>query len=144
VLPEHAKLSAYFNLDNGTGKIRGIYTQGNTAAAPIFEAWFRPFADLGAHTLTNRNTGGTDHLAFDAVGLPGFQFIQDAADYATRSHHTNMDVYDRIQREDLMQASVIMASFVYNAAMRDAMFPRKPMPRESPAPTTEAGETARP
>lgn len=142
VLPEHAKLSAYFNLDNGTGKIRGIYTQGNTAATPIFEAWFRPFADLGAHTLTNRNTGGTDHLAFDAVGLPGFQFIQDAADYSTRSHHTNMDVYDRIQREDLMQASVIMASFVYNAAMRDAMFPRKPMPRESPAPSPSPAASA--
>ncbi len=135
VLPEHAKLSAYFNLDNGTGKIRGIYTQANAAAVPIFEVWFRPFADLGAHTLTNRNTGGTDHLSFDAVGLPGFQFIQDEADYETRSHHTNMDLYDRIQREDMMQASVIMASFVYHAAMRDAMFPRKPMPRESPAPS---------
>ena len=133
VLPEHTKLSAYFNLDNGTGKIRGIYTQGNAAAMPIFEAWFRPFTDLGAHALTNRNTGGTDHLSFDAVGLPGFQFIQDEADYETRTHHTNMDVYDRIQREDMMQAAVIMASFVYNAAMRDAMFPRKPMPRESPA-----------
>jgi carboxypeptidase Q len=141
VLPEHAKLSAYFNLDNGTGKIRGIYTQGNTAALPIFDAWFKPFADLGAHTLTNRNTGGTDHLAFDAVGLPGFQFIQDAADYSTRSHHTNMDVYDRIQREDLMQASVIMASFVYNAAMREGMFPRKPMPRESPSPSPSPAAT---
>ena len=135
VLPEHARLSAYFNLDNGTGKIRGIYTQGNAAAVPIFEAWFRPFADLGAHTLTNRNTGGTDHLSFDAVGLPGFQFVQDEADYETRSHHTNMDLYDRIQREDMMQASVIMASFIYGAAMRDAMFPRKPMPRESPSPS---------
>jgi Zn-dependent M28 family amino/carboxypeptidase len=134
VLPDHARLSAYFNLDNGTGKIRGIYTQGNAAAMPIFEAWFRPFSDLGAHTLTNRNTGGTDHLSFDAVGLPGFQFIQDEADYETRSHHTNMDLYDRIQREDMMQAAVIMASFVYHTAMRDAMFPRKPMPRESPAP----------
>ena len=146
VLPEHAKLSAYFNLDNGTGKIRGIYTQGNAAAMPIFEAWFRPFTDLGAHALTNRNTGGTDHLSFDAVGLPGFQFIQDEADYETRSHHTNMDVYDRIQREDMMQAAVIMASFVYNAAMRDAMFPRKPMPRESPAasPSPEASPTPSP
>jgi len=146
VLPEHARLSAYFNLDNGTGKIRGIYTQGNAAAMPIFEAWFRPFADLGAHALTNRNTGGTDHLSFDAVGLPGFQFIQDEADYETRSHHTNMDVYDRIQREDMMQAAVIMASFVYNAAMRDAMFPRKPMPRESPAasPSPEPNPTPSP
>jgi Zn-dependent M28 family amino/carboxypeptidase len=109
---------------------------------PIFEAWFRPFTDLGAHALTNRNTGGTDHLSFDAVGLPGFQFIQDEADYETRSHHTNMDVYDRIQREDMMQAAVIMASFVYNAAMRDAMFPRKPMPREVPAsPSPEPSPT---
>ena len=139
VLPEHARLSAYFNLDNGTGKIRGVYTQGNVAAVPIFEAWFRPFADLGVRTLTNRNTGGTDHLSFDAVGLPGFQFIQDAADYATRSHHTHMDLYDRIQREDMMQASVVMASFVYHAAMRDAMFPRKPMPRDPPAPSAAPG-----
>jgi len=138
VLPEHARLSAYFNLDNGTGKIRGVYTQANPAAVPIFEAWLRPFADLGAHTLSNRNTGGTDHLSFDGVGLPGFQFIQDEADYETRSHHTNMDVYDRLQRDDMMQAAVIMASFAYHAAMRDAMFPRKPMPREvapSPEPT---------
>ncbi|HEY2943845.1 MAG TPA: M20/M25/M40 family metallo-hydrolase [Vicinamibacteria bacterium] len=149
VLPEHARLSAYFNLDNGTGRIRGIYTQGNAAALPIFEAWFRPFTDLGAHALTNRNTGGTDHLSFDAVGLPGFQFIQDEADYETRTHHTNMDVYDRIQREDMMQAAVIMASFVYNAAMRDAMFPRKPMPRElaaspSPEPSPTPSPTPRP
>jgi len=137
VLPEHARLSAYFNLDNGTGKIRGIYTQGNAAAVPIFEAWFRPFADLGAHTLTNRNTGGTDHLSFDAVGLPGFQFVQDEADYETRSHHTNMDLYDRIQREDMMQASVIMASFLYNAAMREDRFPRKAMPKDpAPRPST--------
>jgi hypothetical protein len=142
VLPEHAKLSAYFNLDNGTGKVRGIYTQSNTAATPVFEAWFRPFADLGAHTLTNRNTGGTDHLSFDAVGLPGFQFIQDEADYSTRTHHTNMDVYDRIQREDMMQASVIMASFVYHAAMRDAMFPRKAMPSPSPGPSPSPSTVA--
>ncbi len=136
VKPEHAKLSAYFNFDNGTGKIRGVYTQGNVAAGPIFEAWLKPFADLGAATITNRNTGGTDHQSFDGVGLPGFQFIQDAADYDTRSHHTNMDVYDRLQKEDLMQASIIMASFVYHAAMRAERFPRKPPPREraQPAP----------
>jgi hypothetical protein len=136
VKPEHAKLSAYFNLDNGTGRIRGVYTQGNVAAVPIFEAWLRPFADLGAATITNRNTGGTDHQAFDGVGLPGFQFIQDEADYSTRTHHTNMDVYDRLQKEDMMQASAIMASFVYHAAMRDERFPRKPMPRDRSQPTT--------
>ncbi len=136
VKPEHAKLSAYFNFDNGTGKIRGVYTQGNVAAGPIFEAWLKPFADLGATTITNRNTGGTDHQSFDGVGLPGFQFIQDEADYSTRTHHTNMDVYDRLQKEDLMQASIIMASFVYHAAMRAERFPRKPPPREraQPAP----------
>ncbi|PYQ21049.1 MAG: peptidase M28 [Acidobacteria bacterium] len=144
VLPEHAKLSAYFNLDNGTGKSRGIYTQGNAAAVPVFEAWFRPFADLGAHTLTNRTTGGTDHVSFDAVGLPGFQFIQDEADYETRTHHTNMDVYDRIQRDDMMQAAVIMAAFAYDAATREAMFPRKPMPRESPSPSPSPTPSPRP
>jgi hypothetical protein len=135
IKPEHAKLSAYFNFDNGTGKIRGIYTQGNVAAGPIFEAWLKPFADLGATTITNRNTGGTDHQSFDGVGLPGFQFIQDEADYSTRTHHTNMDVYDRLQKEDLMQASIIMASFVYDAAMREGRFPRKPPPRPRAEPT---------
>ncbi len=135
IKPEHAKLSAYFNFDNGTGKIRGIYTQGNVAAGPIFEAWLKPFVDLGATTITNRNTGGTDHQSFDGVGLPGFQFIQDEADYSTRTHHTNMDVYDRLQKEDLMQASIIMASFVYDAAMREERFPRKPPPRPRAEPT---------
>jgi carboxypeptidase Q len=131
--PEHARLSAYFNLDNGTGRVRGIYTQQNVAAVPIFEAWLRPFADLGATTVTNRDTGGTDHQSFDRVGLPGFQFIQDDTEYSTVTHHTNIDVYDRLQKEDLMQASVVMASFVYHAAMRDALFPRKPLPKD-PAP----------
>lgn len=130
--PEHALLSAYFNLDNGTGKIRGIYLQGNDAVRPIFEAWLRPFHDLGATTVTIRNTGGTDHLSFDAVGLPGFQFIQDPIDYSTRTHHTNMDVYDHALKGDLMQASVIMASFVYHAAMRDEKLPRKPLPKPQP------------
>ena len=95
---------------------------------PIFEEWLKPFHDLGATTVTNRNTGGTDHLSFDAVGIPGFQFIQDPMDYSTRTHHSNMDVYERAQREDLMQASAILASFVYNTAMRDEMLPRKPLP----------------
>jgi len=132
VKPEHAKLSAYFNLDNGTGKIRGIYAQENAAAVPIFEAWVEPFKDLGVTAVTMRNTSSTDHISFDEVGLPGFQFIQDEVEYETRTHHTNMDVYERLQREDLMQASVVIASFVYNAAMRDGMMPRKPMPKDEP------------
>ncbi len=126
--PEYNKLSAYWNYDNGTGKIRGIYLQGNEEVRPIFEAWLAPFKDMGATTLTIRNTGGTDHLSFDRVGLPGFQFIQDSIDYGTRTHHSNMDVYDRIQIGDIMQSAVIMASFVYHTAMRDKMLPRKPMP----------------
>lgn len=132
--PEAKLVSGYFNLDNGTGKIRGVYLQGNDAVRPIFAAYLEPFHDLGARTLTIRNTGGTDHLSFDAVGIPGFQFIQDPIDYGTRTHHSNMDVYDRAQSSDLMQASVIMASFVYNTAMRDEMLPRKPLPkpREQP------------
>jgi hypothetical protein len=128
VKPAHEKFSAYFNLDNGTGKIRGVYLQGNEAVRPIFRAWLEPFRDLGAATLTSRNTGGTDHLSFDGVGLPGFQFIQDEIEYDTRTHHSNMDVYDRIQADDMKQASVIIAGFVYNAAMRDGKLPRKPMP----------------
>jgi hypothetical protein len=126
--PEHEKFSVYFNLDNGTGKIRGVYLQGNEAARPIFRAWLEPFRDLGAATLTISNTGGTDHLSFDGVGLPGFQFIQDPVEYDTRTHHSNMDVWDRLQADDMKQASVIMAAFVYNAAMRDGKFPRKLMP----------------
>jgi hypothetical protein len=125
--PEQAKISAYFNLDNGTGKIRGIYAQENAAVRPIFEKWFEPFSDLGAASVTMRNTTGTDHLSFDAVNVPGFQFIQDPIEYETRTHHSNMDVYERLQKEDLMQASVIMASFLYNAANRDQMLPRKPI-----------------
>jgi carboxypeptidase Q len=127
VKPEQAKVSAYFNVDNGTGKIRGVYLQENAAVAPIFEAWMRPFKDLGMTTLSMRNTGGTDHLSFDAAGIPGFQFIQDPIEYDTRTHHSNMDVYDRLQPEDLKQISVIVASFVYDAAMRDQMLPRKPI-----------------
>jgi hypothetical protein len=127
VKPEQAKISAYFNVDNGTGKIRGVYLQENEAVAPIFEAWMKPFKDLGMTTLTMRNTGGTDHLSFDAAGIPGFQFIQDPIEYETRTHHSNMDVYDRLQPDDLKQISVIVASFVYEAAMRDQPLPRKPI-----------------
>jgi hypothetical protein len=127
--PEHARLSGYFNFDNGSGKIRGVYLQGNDMLRPVFQAWLEPFKDLGAATVSIRNTGGTDHLSFDAVGLPGFQFIQDPLDYGTRTHHTNMDVYDRLQKSDLMEAAAIMASFVYNAATRPEMLPRKPLPK---------------
>jgi carboxypeptidase Q len=131
---EQSKVSVYFNVDNGTGKIRGVYMQENAAVAPIFEAWMKPFHDLGVDTLSMRNTGGTDHLSFDAVGIPGFQFIQDPVEYDTRTHHSNMDVYDRLQPEDLKQASVIVASFVYLAAQREQMFPRKPIEKELPRP----------
>jgi carboxypeptidase Q len=132
IKPEQAKVSAYFNVDNGTGKIRGIYLQENEAVAPIFEAWMKPFKDLGMDTITMRNTGGTDHQSFDAVGIPGFQFIQDPIEYESRTHHSNMDVYDRLQPDDLKQMSVIVASFVYNAAMRDQMLPRKPIEKALP------------
>jgi len=128
IKPEHSKISAYFNLDNGTGKIRGVYLQGNEAVRSIFRAWLAPFRDLGAETLTIQNTGGTDHQAFDGVGIPGFQFIQDEVEYDARTHHSNMDVWDRIQADDMKQASVIMAAFVYNTAMRDEKLPRKPAP----------------
>ncbi|MFD2245883.1 M28 family metallopeptidase [Pontibacter ruber] len=130
---DHEKFSAYYNLDNGTGRIRGIYAQGNEAAAPIFEAWLAPFHDMDAKTVTLRNTGGTDHLSFDALGLPGFQFIQDPIDYGTRTHHTNQDSYDRLQADDLKQASVIVATFVYHTAMRDKKMPRKELPKAKPA-----------
>ncbi len=132
VKPEQAKVSVYFNVDNGTGRIRGVHLQENEAVAPIFEAWMKPFKDLGMSTLTMRNTGGTDHLSFDAVGIPGFQFIQDPLDYESRTHHSNMDVYDRLQPDDLKQAAVIVAGFVYDAAMRDQMLPRKPIEKPLP------------
>jgi carboxypeptidase Q len=126
--PEYQKISAYFNLDNGSGRIRGIYLQQNAAVAPIFAQWIAPLADLGVGTITMRDTGGTDHEAFDAVGVPGFQFIQDPLDYGSRTHHSNMDTYERLQPEDLAQAAAVEAIFVYNAAMRDQMLPRKPIP----------------
>ncbi len=128
-LPQHEKFSAYYNIDNGTGKIRGIYLQGNADCKNIFSAWLEPFKDLGATTVTISNTGGTDHQAFDAVGLPGFQFIQDPIEYDTRTHHSNMDVYDHLIADDLKQIATIVAAFTYNTAQRDAKLPRKPMPR---------------
>ena len=132
--PEQKKVSAYFNIDNGTGRLRGIYLQENAAVAPLFTAWMAPFRDLGVNTIAYRNTGGTDHLSFDAVGIPGFQFIQDPIEYETRTHHSNMDVYERLQRDDLIQASVVLASFLYNTAMRDEMLPRKPLPKDTVVP----------
>jgi hypothetical protein len=127
--PEQKLISAYFNVDNGTGKIRGVYTQGNAAIAPIFAQWIAPLKDLGVTTITNRNTGGTDHLSFDAVGIPGFQFIQDMLDYESRTHHSNEDVVERLQPSDLKQIATVEAIFLYNAAQRDQMLPRKPLPQ---------------
>ena len=155
IKPEWSKVSAYFNIDNGGGRLRGIYLQENAMVRPLFEAWMEPLRDLGFTTISMRNTGGTDHLSFDGVGVPGFQFIQDPMDYGTRTHHSNQDVFERIQREDMMQMSIIMASFVYNAAMRDQMMPRKPLPasdvppakvaEEQPAkPPAKAGKPAKP
>ena len=140
--PEWDKVSVYFNLDNGSGKVRGIYLQENAQAMPIFQKWMEPFKDLGMTTMTMRNTGGTDHLSFDAVGVPGFQFIQEPLEYDTLTHHSNMDVYERLQRDDLMQASAIMASFVYEAAMRDEMFPRKPLSKADMPPANATPATA--
>jgi hypothetical protein len=130
---EHEKVAGYWNIDNGTGKIRGIYLQGNEMCRPIFEKWLEPFKDMGATTITIRNTGGTDHQSFDGVGLPGFQFIQDTMDYNTRTHHSNMDVYDRIQATDMLQMSAIEASMVYLTAVRPEKLPRKPLPAPQPA-----------
>ena len=135
-MADYDKLSGYFNLDNGTGKIRGVYLQGNDAVALLFRQWLAPFKDLGADTLSLANTGGTDHLAFDAIGLPGFQFIQDEIEYDTRTHHSNMDVFDRIQGDDMKQAATIMAAFVYQTAMRDEKLPRKPAPGQRTEATT--------
>ncbi len=139
--PEHAKLAGYFNVDNGTGKVRGVYLQGNDMVRPIFEAWLAPFRDLGATTLSIRNTRGTDHESFDAVGLPGFQFIQDPLDYGSRTHHSSLDVYDHVQSADLMQASAVLASFVYEAATRPDKLPRKPPPK--PLPPKKADKPAK-
>jgi carboxypeptidase Q len=127
--PEYEKFSSYFNLDNGTGRIRGVYLQGNESVRTLFRQWLTPFRDMGAATLSVANTGGTDHLSFDAIGLPGFQFIQDEIEYDSRTHHSNQDVFDRIQADDLKQAATIMAAFVYSAAMRDEKLPRKTVAR---------------
>jgi carboxypeptidase Q len=142
--PEFDKFSVYFNLDNGTGKIRGVYMQGNEAVRPIFRKWLEPFREMGATTLTLSNTGGTDHQSFDGIGLPGFQFIQDEIEYDTRTHHSNQDVFDRIQADDMKQASVIMAAFIYNAAMAEQKLPRKPAASSESTPRTPVRAAANP
>nr|MBA3912885.1 M20/M25/M40 family metallo-hydrolase [Terriglobales bacterium] len=131
--PEQARISGYFNVDNGTGRIRGIYLQENAAMLPIATAWMEPFKDLGMSAITLRNTGGTDHQSFDAVGIPAFQFIQDPIEYSTRTHHSNMDVYDRLQMDDLKQMAVIVATWALETANRDQMLPRKPIEKPLPA-----------
>jgi carboxypeptidase Q len=130
--PEYDKLSIYFNLDNGAGKIRGVYLQGNESLRPIFRRWLEPFRDMGAETLTLSNTGSTDHMSFDTIGLPGLEFLQDPLDYMSRTHHSNEDVFDRIQGDDLKQAATIIAAFVYDAAMADDKMPRKPLVENPP------------
>jgi hypothetical protein len=130
--PEHARLSAYFNLDNGAGKIRGIYLQGNDMARPLLEDWLVPFRDQGVTTVSIRSTGGTDHQVFDSVGLPGFQFIQDPLDYMSRTHHSSLDTADRVPEADLIQAAEVLAYVVYRAASAPEPMPRKPLPPPLP------------
>jgi carboxypeptidase Q len=136
----HRQHAVYFNLDNGSGRIRGIHAQENAAVVPIFEDWLVPFHDLGASTVTLRNTGSTDHIPFDQVGVPGFQFIQDRLDYFARTHHTHLDTRDHVQRKDLMQAAAVLASFLYHAAERDDPLPRKPLPTQPPEPPSADDE----
>jgi carboxypeptidase Q len=133
VKPEQEKISAYYNIDNGTGKIRGVYLEGNSAVQPIFAKWLEPFKEAGASTLTLQNTGGTDHISFNELGIPGFQFIQDEIEYDTRTHHTTMDSYDHLVPDDLKQMATIVATFVYNTAQRAEKLPRKEMPKPVPA-----------
>jgi carboxypeptidase Q len=127
-LPGHAELAAYFNLDNGSGKIRGIHTEGNVAVAPMFREWLAPFASMGATTVVTARTGGTDHVGLQQIGIPAFQFVQDPLDYSARIHHTNIDRYDHLKLDDLRQAAVIMASLLWQAAESDAALPRMPLP----------------
>lgn len=142
--PLHGKVSAYFNLDNGTGKVRGIWAQENVAAAALFRTWAQATADLGAGTVTPTGTGSTDHVPFDEVGVPGFQFIQDEVEYSARTHHTNWDTFERLQREDLMQAAVVVATFAWEAANAPGLLPRKPLPKDPPpAPKAPPAPAAR-
>jgi Zn-dependent M28 family amino/carboxypeptidase len=142
VKAEHGKVSAYYNLDNGTGRIRGVYLQGNEAVAPVFQAWMEPFRNLGMTTLAIRETSNSDHVAFDAAGIPAFQFIQDPIEYDTRTHHSNQDLHERLLADDLARNAVIIASFIHHTANRDDRLPRKPLPRPQRPPartTTESG-----
>ena len=136
--PEHAKLSAYFYSDNGTGRVRGIWMQGNLAVRPIFEEWIAPLNELGVTILGPRSVSQTDHVSFDNVGIPAFQFLVDRLEYNSRTHHSNMDVYDRVQRDDMVQQATVIAMFAYDAAMRDEKLPRKqlPAPQRAAAPST--------
>ena len=134
VKPEQEKISAYYNLDNGTGKIRGVYLQGNDQVSQIFRAWLDPFKDHDANTRTLQNTGGTDHLPFHAVGIPAFQFIQDNVAYWSRTHHSNMDNLDHLVEADLKQAATIVASFVWHTAQRDEKLPRRAMEEQKEEP----------
>jgi Zn-dependent M28 family amino/carboxypeptidase len=126
--PEHQKIAAYYNLDNGTGRIHGVWMQGNLAIVPIFEEWIKPLRDLEVTTLTPQSVRGSDYLSFDDVGIPAFQFMQDRLEYNSRTHHSNMDVVDRVQRDDLVQMAVVVSTFAYNTAMRAEKLPRKPLP----------------
>lgn len=137
--PGHEKLSVYFNSDNGTGRIRGVWMQGNTAAAPIFEQWIEPLRDLGVEALAPRSVASTDHVPFDAIGVPAFQFMVDRLEYNSRSHHSNMDTVDRVQRDDMVQHATVIAVFAYNAAMRDGKLPRKALPRPQGRGTQQTG-----
>jgi carboxypeptidase Q len=127
--PDHEKVTAYFNSDNGTGRIRGVWLEGNTAVAPIFEQWIAPLKDLGVEILSPRSVGSTDHVAFDAAGIPAFQFLVDRLEYRSRTHHSNMDVFDRVQRDEMVQHATVAAIFAWHAAMRDEKLPRKPLPK---------------
>ena len=138
--PEHARLSAVFNSDNGTGRVRGIWLQGNMAARPIFEQWMAPLHDLGVTTIGPRTVVSTDHVSFDNAGIPAFQFMVDRLEYNSRTHHSNMDTFDRVQRDDMIQQATVIAVFAYNAAMRDDKLPRK----ARPAPQKGRGSTEQP
>jgi carboxypeptidase Q len=141
-LPDQKLISVYFNLDDGSGRIRGVELQGNIALEPIFKQWIAPLKDLGVTTLSLRGEGATDHINFEAVGIPGLNFIQDPLDYDTRSHHTNMDVYEELSPDDLKQAAVVEAIFVYDAAMRDELLPRKALVTNPRAPIGERAAPA--
>ena len=132
--PEYGQLKAYFNMDNGSGKFRGIYAEGNVAAVPLLKDWLAPFASLGAGKVVAARTGGTDHVFLQAIGLPGYQFIQDPLDYGTRTHHSNLDTLDHARGDDLRQAATVMAGMLLQAAMSDKELPRSPLPTQ-PSPT---------